>query len=129
MDWFQDSTSRHCPKGRDGHDQDWLTGSLCPLSSEQVVGESAAKLFIPSVSGCTVNINRILFLSLAASFPCGKSPTQTGGRCDPATNDQFVKLTPLGLIGAAAPREELPSVVRVRIKLSSCLLESIAQCA
>jgi hypothetical protein len=62
MDWFQDSTSRHCPEGRDGHDQDWLTGSLYRLSSEQVVGESAAKVCIPSASGCTVSFG-LAFIS------------------------------------------------------------------
>jgi hypothetical protein len=43
-------------------------------------------------------------------FPLWKSPTQAGGKCDPATNDQFVKLTPLGLTGAVASREEPPSI-------------------
>jgi hypothetical protein len=32
------------------------------------------------------------------------------GRCNPATNDEFVKLTPLDLIGTVAPREEPPQV-------------------
>jgi hypothetical protein len=37
------------------------------------------------------NNDRILF-KFAASFPCGKSPNQTGGGCDPATNCGKVNL-------------------------------------
>jgi hypothetical protein len=39
-------------------------------------------------------------MSSAVSFHYGKSSTQTGGGCDPATNAQFVKLAPLHLTAA-----------------------------
>jgi hypothetical protein len=60
--------------------------------------------------GATVVIMIESYFKSCRSDPLWKSPTQTGGRCDPATNDQCVKLVPLGLTGAVAPRENSPSV-------------------
>jgi hypothetical protein len=67
-------------------------------------------------------------LRLAASFPCSKSPTQTGGVWDHATNVQFFKPNLLDLSGAVAPREEPAGVGWNRSWLCSCVLKKLLKC-
>jgi hypothetical protein len=61
---------------------------------------------VVSAAGCSTLVNAsgvvcqqrskpFVSLDVSLTFPCGKSSTQTGGDCDPATNVPFVKLTPL----------------------------------
>jgi hypothetical protein len=64
--------------------------------------------------------NERYILSPAASFPCGKSPTQTGGKCDPLTYTDILSIysvvcaldvvNPIVLTGAAALRKEPSNV-------------------
>ncbi len=62
-----------------------------------------------------VNNNTVLFLSLAASFPFGRSPTQTGGRCGPATNGRLFNLTPLDFMGLLRPGKNRQVSVEVAL--------------